>query len=184
MGCSVKSKSCYQWRDSDDYPRSVNYKGLCMAKELRDEWCTPNELFLDLKQQYRFDFDCCASDDNAKCDFYADLENPFEKMTREGLEKVNVRCAWMNPPYTKAYELFKHFFKVIDCGVAIYRCDNMETKIWQDLIFRNANWIFVPNKRISYEGLSGNGSRFPSALIGYRAAYCHDKNGTLLLNVR
>lgn len=51
-------------------------------------------------------------------------------------------------------------------GVAIYRCDNMETKVWQEIILKNADWIFIPKGRISYEGKVGKGSRFPSALIG------------------
>ena len=71
-----------------------------------------------------------------------------------------------NPPFSKATEMFEHFFKVV-YGVAIYRRDNFETKIWQQLIFPNASWIFIPNKRIVYEGMQGNGSRFPSALIGF-----------------
>jgi hypothetical protein len=74
---------------------------------------------------------------------------------------------WMNPPFSKAYDMFKHFFKVITHGVAIYRCDNMETKVWQDIILKNANWILIPKGRICYEGMEGKGSRFPSALIGF-----------------
>ena len=63
--------------------------------------------------------------------------------------------------------MFKHFFKEVEKGVAIYRCDNMETKLWQEIILPNATWIFIPNGRISYEGMEGSGSRFPSALIGF-----------------
>jgi len=73
---------------------------------------------------------------------------------------------WMNPPFSRSTEMFKQFFKVVHRGVAIYRCDNIETKLWYN-IFKNATWVFIPNKRIEYEGIDGKGSRFPSALIGF-----------------
>jgi len=66
-------------------------------------------------------------------------------------------------------------------GVAIYRCDNMETQIWQKIILKNANWIFIPNKRYNYVGMKGKGSRFPSALIGFNVDYPKNLEGTLLL---
>ena len=122
----------------------------------RDEWETPNLLFNILNKQYNFEFDCCALKRNRKCYAYP---NDF-------MESTVLPCAWMNPPFSKAKEMFEHFFKVVKEGVAIYRFDNSETKIWQDVIFPNADWIFIPNKRISYEGSKGNGARFPSALIG------------------
>lgn len=125
----------------------------------RDEWQTPQWLFDTIAPQYRFNFDCCASKEDTKCHMW---HNDF-------LNKLICKDAicWMNPPFSKAAEMFEHFFKVVKKGVCIYRCDNMETKIWQDIILENANWIFIPKGRISYEGMEGKGSRFPSALIGF-----------------
>lgn len=127
--------------------------------EERDTWQTPQWLFEKLDNQYKFEFDCCASNDNSKCE---EFSSNFEFMMHEVDEE-----SWMNPPFSKAHEMFEHFFKVIKKGVAIYRCDNMETKIWQDIILKNASWVFIPKGRISYEGKEGKGSRFPSALIGF-----------------
>jgi len=124
----------------------------------RDEWETPKELFKKLNKQYSFDLDCCATNQNSKARLYCNnfLSNYVPK----------VETCWMNPPFSKAKQMFEHFFKVVNCGVAIYRCDNFETKIWQDIIFPNCDWIFIPKGRVVYEGMEGNGSRFPSALIG------------------
>jgi len=116
-------------------------------------------LFKILEKQYDFTFDCCASKKNSKCGTFTS-EFEFYWSIRK-----NWNC-WMNPPFSKAEAMFKHFFKIIKKGVAIYRCDNMETKIWQNIILKNADWIFIPKGRISYEGKEGKGSRFPSALIG------------------
>lgn len=125
----------------------------------RDEWKTPRSLFIRLNNQYGFDFDCCA--------------NIFNRLTNDYTDDfLNKSCifndavSWMNPPFSKANDMFKNFFETVKYGVAIYRCDNFETIIWQDVIFPNCNWIFIPKGRVVYEGMKGNGSRFPSALIG------------------
>lgn len=126
--------------------------------ELRDSWETPKWLFDILNKQYKFTFDCCATKENTKCRFFSDNLMTIGFSTKEIL--------WMNPPFSKAFQMFNLFFDSNCCGVAIYRCDNFETKIWQEKIFPYADWIFIPNKRIAYEGMNGSGSRFPSALIG------------------
>lgn len=129
----------------------------------RDSWQTKQELFDLLNSQYNFEFDCCASFSNKKTVLFSDN---FELVDK--IDKVS----WMNPPFSKAFNMFTHFFKVINKGVAIYRIDNPETKIWQEVIFPNASWIFIPKGRISYTPFEvgnmreGNGTRFPSALIG------------------
>ena len=125
--------------------------------EGRDSWQTSQELFDILNKQYNFVFDCCAVPENTKCNSFS---SNFLNI------KKTESIAWINPPFSKAREMFEHFFKVIKTGVGIYRCDNIETKIWQEVIFKHADWIFVPNKRWAYEGHTGKGSRFPSALIG------------------
>lgn len=129
----------------------------------RDLWETKQELINKLKFQYNFNFDCCANEQNKKC---LDFSNNFESI------KEVKGYAWMNPPFSNALKMFIHFFKVVKNGMAIYRCDNMETKVWQEIILKNADWIFIPKGRISYTPFEtgdmrkGGGTRFPSALIG------------------
>ena len=140
----------------------------------RDDWETPKWLFDILNKQYKFDFDCCADENNKKCDYWQDDFLDMDEFNSEN------DMTWMNPPFSKAEHMFDHFFDIIKKGVAIYRCDNMETKIWQELIFPNATWIFIPNRRIAYEGMEGNGSRFPSALIGLNVKEIKDLGGITL----
>ncbi len=137
---------------------------------IRDEWETPQELFDKLHSQYKFTLDCCANKDNSKLSYHS---NNFEDIKQ-------VDIAWMNPPFSKAWKMLEHFFKVVKKGVAIYRCDNFETAIWQKIIFPNCSWIFIPNRRISYEGLDGDGARFPSALIGIGVDIPKGLTGTIL----
>lgn len=137
----------------------------------RDEWETPSELFMSLNRQYCFRFDCCANAENSKTIFFS---NNFERETEV------LYPAWMNPPFSKAKKMFKHFFEVVDCGVAIYRCDNLETKLWQDLILKNVDWVFIIKGRVNYKGLSGGGCRFPSALFGVGLSPPENIEGTTL----
>ena len=131
----------------------------------RDLWETKQELFSKLTSQYDFTFDCCANENNKKC---FNFSSNFEE-----LSGIPNSICWMNPPFSNALKMFEHFFKVISKGIAIYRCDNMETKVWQDVILKKANWIFIPKRRISYKAFevgemrNGMGIRFPSALIGF-----------------
>lgn len=137
----------------------------------RDAWRTPEWLFDTLNDQYCFAFDCCADEQNKKCPSYSDnFENVVEPMSP----------AWMNAPFSIASRMFAHFFKVVRCGVAIYRCDNLETYIWQLVILPNASWVFVFDERIEYDGMTGNGVRFPSALIGIGVNPPTGLNGTTL----
>jgi hypothetical protein len=129
--------------------------------EDRDLWRTEQNFWNKLNEQYSFSFDCCANKENTKTDEFSDNFTSIEKV--DGV-------AWMNPPFSKAREMFNHFFKVVKKGVAIYRFDNPETKVWQEEIFPNMLWIFVPKGRISYTPfditIRGGLTRFPSALIG------------------
>ena len=138
-----------------------------------DCWQTPQDLFDKLHKQYRFDIDCCATSENTKVNhFCKDFLNLGGKV---------LSCGWMNPPFSKAYDMFRQFFRTCNLGVAIYRCDNMETKVWQDVILKYASWILIPKGRVSYEGMNGKGSGFPSALIGYNVEPPNNITGKLML---
>ena len=139
----------------------------------RDEWQTPKWLFEKLDKQYNFTFDCCATEDNTKCKKWTDSFEFYWSVLPSDI-------CWMNPPFSKANEMFNVFFERVTKGVYIYRCDNMETKIWQDIILKHATWVFIPKGRISYEGMEGKGSRFPSALIGFNVKPPENINGRLL----
>ena len=143
----------------------------------RDDWQTPKWLFDKLNLQYEFDFDCCATKENNKCN---EFSNDFEFYWSIRKDWI----CWMNPPFSKAEEMFKTFFDKVTKGICIYRCDNMETKLWQEVILPNSDWIFIQKGRISYEGKVGKGSRFPSALIGIGVEPPKDLDGCSLITVK
>jgi len=146
----------------------------------RDLWKTDPELWDFLNRQYNFNFDCCADIHNRKTKIFS---NNFENVTKTFLKDF---VCWMNPPFSKARKMFEHFFKVVFKGVCIYRCDNMETKLWQEVILKNADWIFIPKGRVFYTPFEvgnmrgGNETRFPSALIGCNVDIPKNIDGTIL----
>lgn len=141
---------------------------------LRDEWVTPSWIFKPLDKQYTFDYDCAATQQNTKCKLFSSRRLAFDL-------SINLdKTCWMNPPFSIAWKMFEHFFKEVSKGIAIYRCDNFETGIWQKVIFPNATWIFIPDRRVCYDGLDGDGARFPSALIGFNVDPPRGLNGITL----
>ena len=148
--------------------------------ESRDLWQTKQELFDLLDSQYNFTFDCCASEENKKCSKFSDDFLSIESDSLKGY------ICWMNPPFSKSQIMFEHFFKTIKRGVAIFRIDNPETKVWQETIFPHASWIFIPKGRVSYTPFEvgnmrgGNGTRFPSSLVGFNVPKIVSLNGITL----
>src|SRR6056297_1768650 len=148
--------------------------------ENRDDWRTNQNLWDKLNLQYHFTHDCCAKKDgsDSKCDVWTyDLLNEYSFWADD--------VCWMNPPFSKAYAMFEHYVKHVPRGVCIYRCDNMETKVWQDVILKHALWVFIPKGRVSYTpfdiSMRGGQTRFPSALIGFNVEPPKNIDGTLLL---
>ena len=139
----------------------------------RDNWRTPQRLFDQLNQQYDFRFDCCADAINRKTtNFSWDFLN-----VKHDIEYL----CWINPPFSKAYQMLEHFFKVCNKGVGIYRSDNMESKLWQDIILKHSDWILILKGRVNYEGHKGKGARFPSSLFGVGIPPPEGLNGTVLI---
>jgi phage N-6-adenine-methyltransferase len=70
----------------------------------RQDWETPDSIFLPLRKEFSFNLDVCASKENAKCLDYFDEE-------KDALSQHWVGTCWMNPPFgnqgkwvKKAYE--------------------------------------------------------------------------------
>ena len=147
---------------------------------LRDGWITPGWIFDPLMKQYKFTVDCCATDENKKAQFFS---NDFLNWSDNSFNYRSCHVCWMNPPFSLAWKMFEHFFKVVKKGIAIYRCDNFETGIWQKVIFPNCSWVFIPDRRVCYDGLDGDGARFPSALIGFNVSLPENLEGVCLKRV-
>ena len=142
----------------------------------RDDWQTPQWLFDKLNSYYNFTFDCCSNGNNSKCTSWT---SNFLMYVTAGIKHIH----WINPPFSKAPDMIRHFFKVVQRGVGIYRMDNMETKIWQHILTKS-DWIFIFNKRINYEDKAGKGAVFGSALFGIGLPPPKGLEGTTMIKNR
>ena len=57
-----------------------------------DMWSTPQALFDELDQEFRFTLDACAVPENAKC-------RTFFSPEQDGLKQEWIGNVWCNPPY-------------------------------------------------------------------------------------
>lgn len=126
-----------------------------------DDWSTPQDFFDKLNEEFGFNLDPCASDENHKCDRY------FTRDT-DGLNKEWGGSVFVNPPYgreigawvKKSYESF--------CSG---KCDYVvmlipartDTKWFHDYIYHTAEIRFVKG-RLKF-GNCENSAPFPSMVV-------------------
>lgn len=125
-------------------------------------WETPQELFDDLNDMFKFDLDVCADESSAKCRVYFNEE-------QDGLKQIWFGNCWMNPPYSR--EQAKWVKKAVDevnqgnadCVVVLIPA-RTDTSAWQKYIFNEAKAICFVNGRLKFSGCS-NSAPFPSAIV-------------------
>lgn len=125
-----------------------------------DNWRTPQELWDLLNSQYHFSIDLCASKNDAKTKKF------LTNLSKDSIPPGEI--AWINPPFSKAKNLIPIPLDLDAAVVGIYRSDNTENALWQDHIFKKADWVFFLRGRVKYEDPFGTrqSPMFPSALWG------------------
>jgi phage N-6-adenine-methyltransferase len=126
------------------------------------EWATPQEVFDELDQEYKFTLDPCATDENAKCSQYYTMDDDGLKQDW-GDERV-----FMNPPYgreithwmKKAYESSLNGATVVCLPPA-----RTDTKWWHDYAMKGE--IYLIKGRLKFGGAK-NGAPFPSAVVVFK----------------
>jgi hypothetical protein len=144
-------------------------------RKARDDWRTPRWLWDRLNEQYNFTTDCAANETNHLTDHWFG-----EDGTEHGeVHILTPKVAWCNPPFSNAKMLAEHWVRYIR-RVGIYRADNMETAVWQEIILPNVDWVFLPKGRINYAGHEGKGAMFPSCIFGSGVPAPEDLQGIVL----
>jgi phage N-6-adenine-methyltransferase len=129
-----------------------------------DEWETPQELFDELKKEFDFKVDVCATAENTKC-------NNFFDISTDGLEQPwhQWGTCWMNPPYgrkigrwvKKAYEESQKGATVVCLLPA-----RTDTAWFHDYCLKGEiRWI---RGRLKFGG-SKNSAPFPSMVVIFRS---------------
>jgi phage N-6-adenine-methyltransferase len=126
-----------------------------------DDWATPQKLYDKLNEEFHFETDVCASEDNAKCARY------FTK-DQDGLSQEWTGVCWMNPPYgrdiglwlKKAYESSLNGAMVV-CLLPARTC----TSWFHDYCMKGD--IRFIRGRVKF-GDSKNAAPFPSIVVIFR----------------
>lgn len=134
----------------------TNNKGMFSSNT--DLWATPQSFFDKLNEEFRFEVDVCANDENAKCNLYY-----TEK--EDGLSHEWVGVCWMNPPYgreigkwvQKAYESSLNGATVVCLLPA-----RTDTKWWHEYCMKGE--IRLVKGRLKF-GDGKNSAPFPSAVV-------------------
>ena len=107
-----------------------------LTKEQRDSWETPPEIIDVVRCLLPAAYDACCTEENAK----------FPRLP--GSQEVE--RMFMNPPFSKAIEMFETYLPQAKEWIVCYRADNMETNRWQTLKRLGALWIWIPYHRIQF----------------------------------
>lgn len=133
-----------------------------MFSSATDNWETPQLFFNELNEEFGFQLDVCADNDNAKCPEFFDVE-------ANGLEQTWLRkVCWMNPPYgrtigqwmKKAYDSAQDGATVV-CLVPA----RTDTKWWHDYAIKGE--VRFIKGRLKFGGHK-NSAPFPSAVVIFR----------------
>lgn len=115
----------------------------------RDDYQTPDELYLPTHRFYQFDVDCAASEELTKCPIYYSAENSF--LTCDPGELSLKRC-WLNPPFSKKEEFLARVVELRNIA-SIFVCllpNNARETNWWTYVWLHADEIIDLAPRVNY----------------------------------
>lgn len=131
-----------------------------MLSSKSNEWATPQELFDELNQEFRFTLDPCATHENAKCEKYYTV-------TEDGLSKDwTGETVFCNPPYGR--QIGKWVAKAYNTKTTTVMLipARTDTSYFHDYIYGRAEIRFIRG-RLKF----GDGKKdapFPSMIVVFR----------------
>lgn len=124
---------------------------------------TPQDFYDMMDAEFHFDLDVCATDDNAKCDYYFDKEV-------NGLLQEWYDVCWMNPPYGRGVIdwVSKAYFEARDGNATVVALlpARTDTKWFHTYIYGKAEIRFLRG-RLKFSD-SVNAAPFPSMIVVWR----------------
>lgn len=135
----------------------------------KDDWCTPQDLFDKLNEEFHFDLDAAASDINTKCPRYFTKETDGLKNSWGG---VTVFC---NPPYGRnVIQWVRKAVVEAECGATVVMliAARTDTIFFHDYIYKKENveirFIKGRLKFTDENGTAGDPAPFPSMIVIFR----------------
>lgn len=129
-----------------------------------DQWATPQEFFDALNEEFNFDLDPCADEENHKTEEY------FTKEQNGLLQNWAGHRVFCNPPYGRAIGAWveKCFREGTKDGtiVVLLIPARTDTKYFHDFILNRSEVRFIPG-RLKFGG-GINPAPFPSMVVVFR----------------
>lgn len=128
----------------------------------KTEWATPQDFFDKLNEEFHFDLDPCATDENHKCDTY------FTKQEDGLKQKWGGYSVFCNPPYGRN----ETGIWVKKCAEEAPFCKNVvmlipartDTIWFHKYIYKKAKEVRFVKGRLKFGG-SDNSAPFPSMVV-------------------
>lgn len=127
-----------------------------------NEWATPQDFFNKLNQEFKFNLDPCATDENHKCDKYFTEKDDGLKQSWGGFR---VFC---NPPYGRAIKDWVKKASESNTLVVMLIPARTDTQYFHNYIYNKPNVeIRFIKGRLKF-GDSKNSAPFPSMVVIFR----------------
>ena len=132
-----------------------------MFSHKSDEWETPQDLFNKLDDEFHFNLDVCASEQNHKCKMY------YTKLD-DGLKQYWSYCnVWCNPPYSDIKSWAKKCSEHKGLAVMLLPA-RTDTKWFHEYCYNKPNVeIRFIKGRLKFNN-SKNSAPFPSMIVIFK----------------
>lgn len=130
-----------------------------------DEYATPQHVFDELNNEFNFNLDVAANENNHKCEAYFDLKSDGLSQDWGG---YRVFC---NPPYSQIGKWVKKAFyesKKDNTLVVMLIPSRTDTRYFHDYIYKRTEIRFIKG-RLKFGG-NVNSAPFPSMIVIFRGA--------------
>ena len=149
-----------------------------MNKTAFTEWETPQAFYNAMNNEFGFDVDVCANEENRKCFCY------FTPKMDGLLLKWGGVC-WMNPPYDRSIGLWmKKAYESAQEGstvVCLIQGRSSDTIWWHDYVMRSSEIRYIKDRL--HFGKNGNHTRanISNIIVVFRP-YCQGPPSTTAIN--
>lgn len=129
-----------------------------------DEWETPQKIFDELNEEFHFNLDPCATDDNHKCDVY------YTKKDDGLVQNWGGASVFCNPPYSDISRwVEKCFYEGCKDNTTVVMLipSRTDTKYFHNYIYMRSEVRFIKG-RVRFSGKDN--APFPSMVVIFRGA--------------
>lgn len=145
--------------------KKITERSAALFSSAKEDWATPQDFFDKLNEEFRFDLDPCASEENHKTELF------FTKEQNGLLQDWGGHTVFVNPPYGRTstgewIEKCAKEAKKPGTVVVMLIPARTDTKAFHEYIYHKAEIRFIKG-RLHFGG-SKDAAPFPSMVVIFR----------------